>query len=130
MKRESDEDRNAGRVGGLAGWLLARLRARLRSGHGKPPRLAVIERIALGPRQSLALVEAEGRRLLVATSSEGTPAFYPLDEPVRRAAPGQPFQTGSVQLGVASRMPGPGSARSAARPGARPAADRDARVSW
>ena len=55
-------------IGGLAGWLLARLR-------GEPaaaqPRLALLERIALAPRQSLALVEAEGRRILVATSAEG-----------------------------------------------------------
>ncbi|MGD1107948.1 MAG: flagellar biosynthetic protein FliO [Terracidiphilus sp.] len=43
-------------------------------------RLALLERIALAPRQSLALVEAEGRRILVATSAEGGPAFYPLDE--------------------------------------------------
>jgi hypothetical protein len=43
-------------------------------------RLALLERIALALRQSLALVEAEGRRILVATSAEGGPAFYPLDE--------------------------------------------------
>jgi len=52
---------------GLAGWLLARV-AR---GNKSQPRLAVIERIALTPRQSLLLVEAEGRSLLVATSPEG-----------------------------------------------------------
>ncbi len=63
-------------LGGLAGWLMARLR---KSGRHEP-RLALVERIALGPRQSLALVEAEGRRILVATSAEGGPAFYPLDE--------------------------------------------------
>ena len=62
---------------GLGGWLLDRLR-----GSGRPrPRLALLERIQLAPRQSLALVEAEGRRFLVATSPEGAPAFYPLDEP-------------------------------------------------
>ena len=44
------------------------------------PRLALVERITLAPRQSLALIEAEGRRILVATSAEGGPAFYPLDE--------------------------------------------------
>ena len=43
------------------------------------PRLELVERIALAPRQSLALVEAEGRRFLVATSPEGAPAFYALD---------------------------------------------------
>ena len=60
---------------GLTGWLLDRLRVARRP----PPRLALLERIALAPRQSLALVEAEGRRFLVATSPEGAPAFYALD---------------------------------------------------
>jgi len=64
------------RTGGLAGWLMAKLRSRPRAER----RLALLERIALAPRQSLALVEAEGRRILVATSTEGGPAFYPLDE--------------------------------------------------
>ena len=44
------------------------------------PRLRLIERIALAPRQSLALVEAEGRHFLVATSPEGAPAFHALEE--------------------------------------------------
>ena len=61
---------------GLAGWLLGRLRA---SSQRSQPRLALLERITLAPRQSLALVEVEGRRLLVATSPEGAPAFYSLD---------------------------------------------------
>jgi hypothetical protein len=56
---------------GLAGW----------------PRLALVERIALAPRQSLALVEAEGRRFLVATSPEGGPAFYALDAQNQRGTP-------------------------------------------
>jgi flagellar biogenesis protein FliO len=63
--------------GGLTGWLLGRMRFTPR----RRPRLALLERISLAPRQSLALVEAEGRRFLVATSPEGAPAFYPLDEP-------------------------------------------------
>ncbi|MGB8260748.1 MAG: flagellar biosynthetic protein FliO [Terracidiphilus sp.] len=62
-------------MGGLAGWLLGRLR---RAGRERP-RLALVERIALAPRQSLALVEAEGRRFLVASSQDGAPAFFPLD---------------------------------------------------
>lgn len=62
---------------GLGAWLLKRWRGRQCA---KEPRLALIERIALAPRQSLALVEAEGRRILVAISAEGGPAFYPLDE--------------------------------------------------
>jgi flagellar biogenesis protein FliO len=66
-------------IGGLAGWLIERLRGIER----REPRLALLERIALAPRQSLALVEAEGRRILVATSAEGGPAFYPLDEKPR-----------------------------------------------
>ena len=64
------------RTGGLAGWLMAKLRPRPRAER----RLALLERIALAPRHSLALVEAEGRKILVATSAEGGSAFYPLDE--------------------------------------------------
>jgi flagellar biogenesis protein FliO len=63
----------------VAGWLLERLMARLRARERAQPRLALVERIALAPRQSLALVEAEGRRILVATSAEGGPAFHALD---------------------------------------------------
>jgi hypothetical protein len=62
--------------GGLAGWLLGRL-------HRDPrprPSLALLERITLAPRQSLSLVEADGRRFLIATSAEGAPAFYALDD--------------------------------------------------
>ncbi len=66
----------AGHPGGWAGWLLAKWHGRQRP----EPRLALVERITLAPRQSLALIEAEGRRILVATSAEGGPAFYPLDE--------------------------------------------------
>ena len=72
---------NAGeKIGGLGGWLIARLRRQPRP----KPSLALLERITLAPRQSLALVEAEGRRFLVATSPEGAPAFYALDERARR----------------------------------------------
>lgn len=69
-------------VGGLAGWLLARLRFQPRP----RPSLTLLERITLAPRQSLALVEAEGRRFLIATSAEGAPAFYALDERAGRQA--------------------------------------------
>jgi len=65
-------------AGGVAGWL-GRLKSRLRTDGRERPRLELLERVTLGPRQSLALVEAEGRRFLVATSPEGAPAFYPLD---------------------------------------------------
>ena len=46
----------------------------------------MLERIALAPRQSLSLVEAEGRRFLIATSAEGAPAFFALDERARPAS--------------------------------------------
>jgi len=67
--------RGTPKLGGVAGWLWARLRRDSRP----RPRLALLERIALAPRQSLALVEAEGRKFLVATPAEGSPAFYPLE---------------------------------------------------
>ena len=87
-------------VGGLAGWLLGRLKGRGRT----QPRLELVERIALAPRQSLALVEAEGRRFLVATSPEGAPAFYALDE---RTRPDGARQSVSRQRGVTNRQTGP-----------------------
>jgi hypothetical protein len=53
----------------------------------------LLERITLAPRQSLALVEADGRRFLVATSAEGSPTFHALDESAaslsRRPIPGR-----------------------------------------
>lgn len=67
------------KIGGLAGWLLRRLRGN----SGTAPRLALIERISLAPRQTLALVEAEGRRFLVAASAEGSPAFCELTRPAQ-----------------------------------------------
>ena len=88
------------RWGVVAGWLGRRLR-----GAQQPrPRLAVIERIALAPKQSLVLVEAEGKRLLVSTSAEAGASFYSLDP-----APRQPLRA---------------RARMAARP------QSAARVSW
>jgi Flagellar biosynthesis protein, FliO len=68
------------RVGGLAGWLMRRLRAKDRM----QPRLLVLERVTLGPRQSLALVEADGSRILVAIAAEGGPAFFPLPDSGKR----------------------------------------------
>jgi flagellar biogenesis protein FliO len=68
------------RIGGLAGWVLARLRFQPRP----QPSLALLERITLAPKQSLALVEAEGRRFLIATSAEGAPAFYALNDRAAR----------------------------------------------
>ena len=99
-------------VGGLAGWLLGRLRVVRRA----PARLAVLERITLAPRQSLSLIEAEGRRFLVATSPEGTPAFYALDiaKPARQAGASQSARW----------------SRTAGRKSALDGADRDMRGSW
>ena len=68
------------KVGGLAGWLLRALHKQVNA----QPRLALLERITIAPRQSLALVEAEGRRFLIATSAEGTPVFHALNEPRNR----------------------------------------------
>lgn len=73
------------RLGGWTGWLLERL-----GGAERPRRrLELLERIALGPRQTLALVEVDGQRFLVASAADGAPAFYPLDrEAVPEAAGG------------------------------------------
>jgi hypothetical protein len=67
--------RMGGRLGsGLAEWLLRRLH----SSTAPAPQLSILARIALGPRQSLALVEAEGVHLLVGTSADGAPSFFSL----------------------------------------------------
>ena len=66
--------------GGLAGWLLRLLRNRARTHGERHSRLELLERIALAPRHSLALVEAEGKRFLVVTSMDGGSAFHALDE--------------------------------------------------
>lgn len=66
--------------------LLGQVRQRLSRADSSRPRLALLERISLAPRQSLALIEAEGRLLLIATSADGGPAFYPLDRPLDRLA--------------------------------------------
>jgi len=50
----------------------------LRTSAPPPVRLALLHRVALGPKQALVLVEADGFRLLVATSPEGSTAFFPL----------------------------------------------------
>jgi len=64
----------AGAPGGLAGWLLARWRRR----PGTERRLVLVERITLGPRQTLSLIKADGRSILVANSADGA-SFYPLE---------------------------------------------------
>ena len=72
----TDASEKAEGYGGLGAWLVAKWQGRRRP----IPHLALVERITLAPRQSLALIEAEGRRILVATSPEGGPAFFPLDQ--------------------------------------------------
>jgi len=67
---------------GLRVWLLDRFRRRAL----KQPRLALVERINLAPRQTIALIEADGQRLLVAISSDGAPSFYPLKATAGRPA--------------------------------------------
>jgi hypothetical protein len=76
MDQQGTSKKAAAMPGGLAGWLLGKMQGQGR----RPPKLALLERINLAPKQSLALVEADGRRFLVATSPEGSPAFYALDE--------------------------------------------------
>jgi flagellar biogenesis protein FliO len=79
--------------GGLAAWLVKRLKGG--RGEQRKSRLTMLDRISLAPRQSLALVEAEGRRFLVATSAEGGPAFYPLDQsPALRRTASSSVKTG------------------------------------
>lgn len=73
--RKTEKRANAGETWSLALWLLGKLRRTRIS----EPRLALIERISLAPKQSLALVEAEGRRFLVASSADGAAAFYPIE---------------------------------------------------
>ena len=101
---------------GLAGWLLDRLR-----GSRRPrPRLELLERIALAPRPSLALIEAEGRRFLVATSPEGASAFYPLDAELRPA-------NARAAAGPVRPLPRPAALQASGK-GAGPAVS--ARISW
>ena len=65
--------------GGLAGWLISRLKLGVHAQERRKSLLTLLDRISLAPRQSLALVEAEGRRFLIGTSPDGGPVFYPLD---------------------------------------------------
>jgi len=62
---------------GLAGWLLQRLHPK----DQQRPRLVVLERVTLAPRQFLALVEADGSKFLVTTSPQGAPVFCALHRP-------------------------------------------------
>lgn len=77
MKRQERMLQKRG-IGGWAGQLMAGWLGRLRRGEPSAPRLTLVERIALAPRHSLALVEAEGQRFLVAIPADGSPAFLAL----------------------------------------------------
>jgi flagellar biogenesis protein FliO len=82
------------KIGGLAAWLMERFRREPRP----PASLSLLERISLAPRQSLALVEAEGRMFLIATSGESTPAVLPLHEGLRPVAPRQVSKAGRARV--------------------------------
>ncbi len=105
----------------ILGWMTAGLLRSWRRSTTHPARLALIERIALGPKQSLVLVEVDGVRLLVATSSEAASAFFSL--PDRLSA--NSIKDGDVQSPtVSSCLPQTGSSRnlrSSTCPAARPA---------
>jgi len=82
----TSETQDSGRTSSSSKRFLVRAAERIRSSIGlrlravgkDRHRLAVLERIPLAPRQSLTLVEAEGQRLLVATSAQGTATFFRL----------------------------------------------------
>lgn len=61
----------------------ARLMKRFRFRSEVAPRLRVVERVRVTPRQALVLVEAEGERLLVATSDGSASVIHPLGGPTR-----------------------------------------------
>jgi len=108
---------------GLAGRLIRWWRSSTLAGAGRggrARRLALIERIALGPRQTLALVEADGIRLLVTVSPEGAPAVFPLAQADSfergalarpRPAPARSGMRRSGRAGAAGRVCRPEGAR-------------------
>jgi hypothetical protein len=81
------------------------LLSRLRRGAAEPRRLAVVERVTLAPRQSLALVEADGRRFLVATALEGAPMFLPLDAASGAAGAESGERSPSLPLAALKALP-------------------------
>lgn len=76
----SDAGSDDGARHGLAGWLLERVRHRSKT----RPRLALVERISLAPRQAVSLLEVDGQKLLIATAQECSPSFCLLNSSVRR----------------------------------------------
>lgn len=61
---------------GLGAWLMSRFRSRCNA----TARLRMLENIRITPRLSVALIEADGERFLVATSDTGGPVFLPLSK--------------------------------------------------
>jgi len=123
---------------GLAEWLSRRMHPA-----PAPPALSVLARIQLGPRQAVALVEAEGTHLLVGSSADGPLTFFPLDSGQRDKASGAPgpdaspahsvagpggAAPGAGTLGFAPRAPFPAAIRRGSRPAGR--AGISGRVSW
>lgn len=68
------------RRSGLGAWLLERLQQRSVA----EPRLRMLERIRVTPRQTMALIEADGERFLVAAGESGAPVVFPLKEARRK----------------------------------------------
>jgi hypothetical protein len=79
---------------GLAFWLFSRFHRRA----FQQPRLALVEKIVLSPRQIVALIEADGQRVLVATSAEGAPAFFPLAPKPQQTSPSRKAAAGGKSL--------------------------------
>lgn len=50
-----------------------------------PRRLLVLEKVSLAPRQTIALIEVDGQKLLVASTQEGSPSFCLLNSSARRS---------------------------------------------
>jgi flagellar biogenesis protein FliO len=70
-------------LGGLGERLASWLMHRRRNANGARSRLVLLARLPLGPRQAVALIEADGIQVLVGTSPDGSPTFLPL----RQGAP-------------------------------------------
>ena len=89
---------------GLAAWLSRYLH----TSSAPPSQLSILARIGLGPRQSLALVEAEGVHVLVGTSADGPPSFFSLSGGSGRRAEDALDREISFLSGAGSNTPQPG----------------------
>jgi flagellar biogenesis protein FliO len=72
--RDHRADRTTENWRGVRAWIYERIHRRA----GGQARLAVVEKICFAPRQTLSLIEVDGERILVGTSQDGSPQFYPL----------------------------------------------------